>query len=396
LYIYLYIARLSSSITFYSQQHHTIKVKEITTMSTSSLFTGILIGSTATAFIVYYFLTGTDEKDDDDSSTKKSRKHKFMDRIISRQQSRKSIRRVSGRYNPETSFFTDVVAELWPYIKVAAADKVQQKVEPYFASMPTPMNTCKFVKVDLGNTPFTMNNIVVRPIQNGTVQWDFDYCWDGECHIELQADYVGKFGVKKLKIFGRMAIIMKPLTNELPVVSAIQYSFINMPRVDLNFTGLASVAELGVLNDSIKGVIQKSLVGSCLPCRRLYKVAHDNNYLDTYLPPVGTVRVAIESGRGFVVQKHLLAKDDVPDVYLNITLGASSNVWRTETVTDDCNPKWNACKDFILWDREQEINIKVRGTIGCGLRFILGFFLGFVFVFGSLSRIYLYCQIVAM
>ena len=328
-------------------------------MSKSSLFTGILIGSTATALVVYYFLTGSDDDDGDDSSTKKSRKEKFMDQIMSKSQTHKSTRRVLGRYNPETSFFTDVVAELWPYIKVAAADRVQQKVEPQFSSLPAPMNTCQFIKVDLGDTPFTMNNIVVHPIQNGTVQWDFDYYWDGECHIELQADYIGKFGVKKLKIFGRMAIIMKPLMNELPVVSGIQYSFINMPKLDLNFTGLASVAELSVLNDSIKSVIQKALLSSCLPVRRLYKMRRENNYLDTYLPPVGTIRITVESGRGFVIQKFLLAKDDIPDVYLNITLGASPTTWRTKTIMDDCNPKWNICKDFILWDREQEITIKV-------------------------------------
>jgi Ca2+-dependent lipid-binding protein len=227
--------------------------------------------------------------------------------------------------------------------------------------MPAPLMSCRFVRVDLGDTPITMNNIVVHPLSNGKVQWDFDMEWDGDCDIQLQADYIGKFGVKKLKLFGRMAIVMKPLTNELPVVSGIQYSFINLPQIDLQFTGLATVAEMSMLNDAIRGAIQGAMMSSCLPYRRLYKMSRDNNFLDTYVPPRGILRLHIEQGRGFVIEKRLLAKDDIPDVYLNVTVGAalpqSPSVWRTNTVMDDLNPKWNVSKDFLLWDQSQEIII---------------------------------------
>jgi hypothetical protein len=330
-------------------------------MGNTSFFTGLVVGSAATAVLIYYVFLQDDSADDTNhDGTKKKQQNTFL---LQQQILRRRIKRRGSaqRVTPEISFFTDMLSELWPHIKIAAADKVQAKVEPYFQDMPAPMNSCRFVKVDLGDTPMTMNNMIVHPIQNETVQWDFDMEWDGDCDIQLQADFIGKFGIKKLKLFGRMAIILKPLTNELPVVSAIQYSFINMPHVDLQFTGLASVAELSVLNDAIKGAIRGAMLSSCLPNRRLYKMAHDNNYLDTYLPPVGVLRLTIESGRGFVTEKRLLGKDDVPDVYLNVTLGAtlptSPNVWRTKTITDQCNPVWNVSKDFLLWDRTQEITI---------------------------------------
>jgi Ca2+-dependent lipid-binding protein len=320
-------------------------------MGKGSFLFGVMLGSTATAALFFYYFSSSAGGDDE------KKKRNFQ--LRQKRRSSSQARSVLGRVNPETSFFTDILAELWCHIKIAAADKVQSKVEPYFKAMPAPMNTCRFVKVDLGDVPMKMDNIVVHPIQNDAVQWDFDMEWDGECDIQLQADFIGTFGIKKLKLFGRLAVIFKPLTNELPVVSGIQYAFINMPLVDLKFTGLASVAEMSVLNDSIKAAIQGSLLSSCLPYRRLYKLSADNNYLDTYVPPLGVLRLTVETGRGFVIEKRLLAKDDIPDVYLNISLGAASpgEVWRTKTIMDDCNPKWNVTQDFLLWDRTQEITV---------------------------------------
>ena len=320
-------------------------------MGKASFVAGLVLGSVTTAALILCVLFQNNDTDEEENV-----KRQLQQR---RRSSNQSTRAALGRMNPETSFFTDLIQELWPHIKIAAADKVQSTVEPYFKDMPSPMNTCRFVKVDLGGTPMTMNNIVVHPLSQGRVQWDFDMEWDGDCDIQLQADYIGKFGVKKLKLFGRMAIVMKPLTNELPVVSGIQYSFINLPHVDLQFTGLASVAEMSVLNDAIRGAIQGSMLASCLPYRRLFKMSRDNNFLDTYFPPRGILRLHVEKGRGFVIEKRLLARDDIPDVYLNVTLGAalpkSANVWRTKTIMDDLNPEWNVSKDFLLWDQTQEI-----------------------------------------
>jgi hypothetical protein len=245
-------------------------------MGNTSFFAGLVLGSAATALLLYIFSDGYTS---DDTKNKKS---SFQDQLHQRWKSSSPIRSALRRNNPETSFFTDIMAELWSHIKIAAADKVQSKAEPYFKDMPAPMNTCRFTKVDLGDIPITMNNIVVHPIHKDSLQWDFDMEWDGECDIQLQADYIGKFGIKKLKLFGRMAIIFKPLLNELPIVSCIQYSFINIPKIDLQFTGLASVAEMSVLNDAIKTAIQRSMLSSCLPHRRLYKLSAENdNYLDT-------------------------------------------------------------------------------------------------------------------
>lgn len=266
--------------------------------------------------------------------------------------------RHSRNFVTETSFLTKVVEQLWPYLKVALGQTIREAVDPCFEALPPPLKTLHFTKVDLGNVPIRMDNIVVHPLTpDGSVQCDIDILWDGDCDLQLKADYLGKLGVRKLKIWGRMAVIFNPLSTELPSISGIQYSFINPPEVDLSFTGLASLADVSLLERTVKGALQSALSVIVTPNRNLYKLMTKNNYLDTYIPPIGIVRVKANCGKGFVIEKRRFARDDIPDVYLNVTVGLS-DVWKTSTIQDDCNPVWNERGDFLLWDREQVIKIE--------------------------------------
>eukprot|EP00978_Attheya_sp_CCMP212_P019498 scaffold54739_cov35-Attheya_sp.AAC.1 len=51
--------------------------------------------------------------------------------------------------------------------------------------------------------------------------------WDGTCDIGLAAPFVGSFGVKEIKFSGRMSILLKPLTNQLPIVSIVSVNAFN-------------------------------------------------------------------------------------------------------------------------------------------------------------------------
>jgi hypothetical protein len=68
--------------------------------------------------------------------------------------------------------------------------------------------------------------------------------------------------------------------------------------------------------------------------------------------PVGgtTIRVTALRGRGFVIKKRNLKKDDVPDTYCVIRTNASKEEWKTATIKDDCMPNWNESRDFANID----------------------------------------------
>lgn len=254
------------------------------------------------------------------------------------------------------SFLTEIMKQLWDYLNVAGGDMIRETMEPMLSEM-TPAILVQ--KMDLGHVPIQLDNIVVHQIQkdDGVLQFDMDMMWDGECDIQLKANYIGSFGVRSIKLKGRLCVLLKPLTNQLPVVSAIQYAFINPPSLKLNFTGLAQMADIAVIHNSIQKVIQESMASMIvLPNRMLYKMDLSNNFLDTYHPPLGIAHITLVEGRGFVDEIRSFRAPDVPDVYCLTTVGCSDE-WKTSTIKNCLSPEWNESADFLFTDHQQLIKI---------------------------------------
>jgi hypothetical protein len=256
------------------------------------------------------------------------------------------------------NFLADILARLWPYINVAGGDMIRDTVEPMFSEMmPGPFKSLHFTKVDLGKVPILLDNIVVHELKDGVVQFDLDVIWNSDSDIQLQADFGIKFGVKTIKLNGRMVFLLKPLTNVIPCVAAVQYSFINPPNLELDFTGLANIADFTIIDKTIRKIMQDIMASMVvLPYRMLYKMDLACDFKDIYQPPKGVARITCVKGRGFQVEKRSLRGADIPDVYCVIQMGCV--IWRTSTVKDNLSPEWNESKDFMLSDNDQIISIE--------------------------------------
>lgn len=261
------------------------------------------------------------------------------------------------------SFLTDLLHSLWKHFNVAVSNDIKSTVEPTFKDLSGPLKTLKFVKVDLGDVPLKLDNCIIHEaeVRNNQefIQMELDVVWDGNCDIQLQCDYLGKFGVKSLKLAGRMSVMFQPLMNELPLFGAVQYGFINTPVLDLDFTGIASIADMSSLKkticDSILGTIAGMMV---LPNRMLTKMVDHSSYFQMYSAPVGVARLTLVSGRDFEDEKHTLGGVDVPDVYCIFSVG--DKTWKSKTVKNANCPVWsNAVQDFLLYDHDQILDIQV-------------------------------------
>lgn len=163
--------------------------------------------------------------------------------------------------------------------------------------------------------------------------------------------------MKSIKLFGRLCFLLKPLENTIPPFAAIQYSFVAPPTIELDFTGLAQVADFAVIDKKIRAIIQDSFSSVVLPNRMLTKMDMAVDFLETYEPPVGVARVTLLRGRGFVEEVKALRANDVPDVYCNISM-TSSRTWKTAVVQDSLTPVWtDETADFILSDLDQCLTI---------------------------------------
>jgi hypothetical protein len=117
-------------------------------------------------------------------------------------------------------FVNDLIKQLWPNLAVAIGRTVKSVAEPMFASMlPSPLNTLRFLKMDLGHIPIHVENIDVHNSDSEGIKLDLDLLWDGTCDIELDANMMPKIGVEHVKLRGRLSVLLCPLTNVLPCVS---------------------------------------------------------------------------------------------------------------------------------------------------------------------------------
>lgn len=255
-------------------------------------------------------------------------------------------------------FLNDLVGQMWNYVNVAGSKMVKDTVEPMFKEMlPGPLKTLHFNKIDLGRVPFMFDNVDVHSVGDDTIKMDIDVKWDGEMDVELDADYMPGFGVQHIKFYGRLSVLLRPLIGALPLISAAQISFINPPKIELDFTGAAQVADLSVVDKAIRGVIN-SVIASLLvlPNRLLIKLDPIADYYRVYFPPLGFIRVTVESGAGFQATGTLVK--DLPDAYCMVKVGGTE-AWKTKTIKNDATPQWNEKHDFLLCDLDQEIVVEV-------------------------------------
>lgn len=292
------------------------------------------------------------------------------------------------------NFLSDVVARLWPYMGKAIAATVKESVEPSFKeTLPGPLATLKFVKLDLGDVPLVIDNILVRELQTvddegkayGSdqryLQFEWDITWQSDCDIQLATDKVAglaaiSFGVKTLTLSGRLQVIAKPLTSAaLPCIDAVQFAFVNPPKIELDFTGLANLADMklsfgGVNVVDIKGIVRGIVddilsTTMVLPTRIYVPLGVDVDFRDIYAPQYkGMARVRLHSGRGFQIQKasSRFGSDDIPDVYVKMRVGVEP-YFKSSVCKDNCNPVWDPDEEFsdflVCAYRDQILEIQV-------------------------------------
>ena len=351
---------------------------------------GFLAGFLAGACMYKMYDASTKNKEDiteGDSDLSKASRATALNRTSSNTASRATaLNRTSSNFYNETvdntngathvNFLSDVVARLWPYLSKGGADLIRQSIEPTFKdSLPGPLSSLRFKKLELGDVPFVVDNILVRELRKiddegqafgknqQYLQFEWDVTWRSECDIQLATDKIAGvaaivFGIKTVMLSGRLQVIAKPLSTVFPCMDAVQFAFINPPKVELDFTGLANVADFNLqvagvsvmdIHGMVRGVVDDILGQSLvLPNRCVAPLLENLEYWNVYCPPYkGLTRVRLHSGRGFQIQKsnRPFGKDDIPDVYVKIRLGVEK-FFVSKVCKDDCNPKWDPEEEF--------------------------------------------------
>ncbi|GAB1317094.1 Extended synaptotagmin-3 [Madurella fahalii] len=263
-------------------------------------------------------------------------------------------------------FLNDIVRQLWPNICVAGARMIKGIAEPIFeTTLPAPLNTMHFKKVDLGTVPLHFSKVDVHKTENDGIKLDLDIDWDGKCDVELDGNMMPTIGIEHFKLRGRLSILLCPLTNVLPLIGAAQVAFINPPYLKLDFTDAAHIANLSLIDNAIRKVMI-SIISSMavLPNRFLVKIDPTNDFFRTYQHPTGVLRLTVLSGSNLGEAKEgksFLQKlvHDEPDCYAKVAVSAEA-AFQTATVKNARAPEWNETYDFVVSDYDQRIAVDVN------------------------------------
>jgi len=131
-----------------------------------------LVGSAATAaYGIYSKRCGTDTTTDTTTNTEG-----IQATGTSQSRSLTVQSAVGSSSKQQEGFLSDILAQFWSYINAAASKSIKESVEPEFKTLPGPLSTLHFVKVDLGDVPIRLDNIVVHDIDKATntLQMDLD------------------------------------------------------------------------------------------------------------------------------------------------------------------------------------------------------------------------------
>ena len=251
-----------------------------------------------------------------------------------------------------SEFLNDMCTVMWPYLSVAASKLMKDIAEPMFEDLlPGPLKKTKFLSINLGTNPMKFDHIDVLNRSTDSIKLHIDTAWEGDVKIDLKSPVIGKYGVKKIRLFGRVSILMKPLVPVMPVLSAMQVAFINPPQLEMEFSGVANVADNSFLRGTVMDVVNDVVASIIvLPNRLLLPILPDNDFFNTYQLPSGVLRVKLVNGEGFKTNGGLFR--DVPDVYVKISMGAEKPQI-SKIDTDSNNPTWDELFDFIYSDAEQ-------------------------------------------
>eukprot|EP00930_Biecheleria_cincta_P097150 TRINITY_DN88872_c0_g1_i1.p1 TRINITY_DN88872_c0_g1~~TRINITY_DN88872_c0_g1_i1.p1 ORF type:complete len:1082 (-),score=164.16 TRINITY_DN88872_c0_g1_i1:73-3318(-) len=237
----------------------------------------------------------------------------------------------------------------------------------------TPFANTTFRRFDLGKAypqfgPIKVNAAPARGgrISNQGVEIHVGLILDSEADISLSVLNMS-VGMRRLKVQGELLIRIEPLIGESPVVGGIVFCFLDAPKLDFDFTGIATVVGLadnwilaGAVREAINGVLARSLV---LPNVIGVPMGTEAQGVDRCLlrqpRPLGVLRVSILRARGLPGRHWHLFRERTSNPYLRI--GMADKSWHSPIVEGTCDPTWgdDAVYNFIVWDYFQKLSIEV-------------------------------------
>uniref|UniRef100_A0A7E4V2D6 Extended synaptotagmin-2 n=1 Tax=Panagrellus redivivus TaxID=6233 RepID=A0A7E4V2D6_PANRE len=243
-----------------------------------------------------------------------------------------------------------VLLQLWPYIAEYSKSFMRELIEPQVRScMPSPFKSFKFTHIDMGDMPCRVSGLKVYTKNVGRdriiIDMDVGYAGDAEFTVNT-CGFTG--GLNQLVLTGRVRCVLMPLLNVPPMIGGVSASFIELPKIDFNLTGMGEFVQLPGLIDAIRSIMNIQMANICvLPNKIVVPLAPNVDVTQLYFPePDGMVRIKIIEARNLENKDISFLRKDKSDPYCELQVGAQ--VFRTRTINNDLNPVFNEYFEAVV------------------------------------------------
>mmetsp|Transcript_48092 Transcript_48092/g.112430 ORF Transcript_48092/g.112430 Transcript_48092/m.112430 type:complete len:1220 (-) Transcript_48092:178-3837(-) len=290
---------------------------------------------------------------------------------------------VKGHDKVPPEWLNLLVNRLWKRIDLALKKIMEEKVEPLInAQLRTLFHLKAFGKVnEFHFVRFTLGSIspLVGPVQvneftskSGQPGVDMVIPIDLKSKVDVQMKAtIASFGAKSIDFRGDLVVRLVPLLDEVPVLGGVVAYFRELPKIDMDFTGLANVVDLvpgfdHLVHDVINNVMLQMLV---LPNVIAVPIGTEEQGVDRATinnpAPLGILKVTAVQARQLVAHDWHLMSKATSDPYIRCELSAVD--WKSSTVKGTCDPVWtDDSHNFMVFDFGQRLKVEVfdNGTLG--------------------------------
>ncbi|CAI5446596.1 unnamed protein product [Caenorhabditis angaria] len=176
---------------------------------------------------------------------------------------------------------------------------------------------------------------------------DMDVAYAGDADFTVSCcGFTG--GMNNIQFSGKLRAILKPLLPYPPMVGGVSGTFLEMPKMDFNLTGMGEMVELPGLIDAIRSVINSQIAALCvLPNEIVVPLAPNVDVTKLYFPePDGVIRLKIIEAKNLENRDISFIKKGKSDPYAEIQVG--SQFFKTRTIDNDLNPIWNEYFEAVV------------------------------------------------
>ena len=269
----------------------------------------------------------------------------------------------------QVKWLSFMIKEMWPYASIIAYDCMRTYIPPALRkAVPDGMPCPRLTKLELGEETPQIEAVLVRQAEymNGStgIIIEAQIAYHGKPNIEMSYG-PATFGISEVTVCGRLEIILRPLTDHIPLFGGVQIGFINKPKLSYSLAGAAAVADHNLLQSyvqqAIEDVFGKVMV---LPNRLSYKLSHTTDYFKFATPILAVIRIAVIRGDNFPATdrhpiKQFFGIDEKPDVYVKLSYG--NQVHKTNIISDSTNPVWeNQVFDFMATTNSSSQRLQIE------------------------------------